>query len=107
MEVVVTFLDGNPDRPLVIGTVYNSNNMPPYLPEQPTKSTIKSRSTKKGPDGFNELRFEDLKSSEEVFFHSQKDLTIRVNETVNDRSEERRVGKECVSTCRSRWSPYY
>jgi type VI secretion system secreted protein VgrG len=84
MEVVVTFLEGNPDRPLVIGTVYNSNNMPPYLPEQPTKSTIKSRSTKKGPDGFNELRFEDLKSSEEVFFHSQKDLTIRVNETVND-----------------------
>ncbi len=84
MEVVVTFLEGNPDRPLVIGTVYNSNNMPPYLPEQPTKSTIKSRSTKKGPDGFNELRFEDLKGSEEVFFHSQKDLTIRVNETVND-----------------------
>lgn len=84
MEVVVTFLEGNPDRPLVIGTVYNSDNMPPYLPEQPTKSTIKSRSTKKGPDGFNELRFEDLKGSEEVFFHSQKDLTIRVNETVND-----------------------
>jgi len=84
MEVVVTFLEGNPDRPLVIGTVYNSDNMPPYLPEQPTKSTIKSRSTKKGPEGFNELRFEDLKGSEEVFFHSQKDLTIRVNETVND-----------------------
>lgn len=84
MEVVVTFLEGNPDRPLVIGTVYNSDNMPPYLPEQPTKSTIKSRSTKKDPEGFNELRFEDLKGSEEVFFHSQKDLTIRVNETVND-----------------------
>ncbi|MFN7662138.1 MAG: type VI secretion system tip protein TssI/VgrG [Alphaproteobacteria bacterium] len=72
-EVVVSFLEGNPDRPLVTGCVYNSDHMPPYLPEQPTKSTIKSNSSK-GGEGFNELRFEDLKNSEQIYLHAQKDL---------------------------------
>ncbi len=72
-EVVVSFLEGNPDRPLVTGCVYNSDHMPPYLPEQPTKSTIKSNSTK-GGEGFNEFRFEDLKDSEQIYLHAQKDL---------------------------------
>ncbi|GAO98014.1 phage-related baseplate assembly protein [Caedimonas varicaedens] len=83
MEVVVTFIEGNPDRPLVIGSVYNSDNMPPYLPEQPTKSTIKSRSTK-GGEGFNEFRFEDLKGSEQIYLFSQKDRDFRVKENVTD-----------------------
>lgn len=83
MEVVVTFLDGNPDRPLVIGCVYNSDNMPPYLPEQPTKSTIKSNSTK-GGDGFNEIRFDDLKGSEQLFVHAQKDMDLRTLENVTN-----------------------
>ncbi|MCX4240627.1 type VI secretion system Vgr family protein [Paraliomyxa miuraensis] len=74
MEVVVEFLDGSPDRPLVTGCVYNSANTPPYpLPAEKTKSTIKSNSSV-GGGGFNELRFEDAKGSEEVFIHAQKDM---------------------------------
>jgi len=74
MEVVVEFLDGNPDRPLVTGCVYNSANPPPYpLPGEKTKSTIKSNSSP-GGGGFNELRFEDAAGSEEVFLHAEKDL---------------------------------
>ena len=72
MEVVVAFFDGDPDRPLVVGCVYNGANEPPYpLPQERTKSTIKTQSTP-GGDGFNELRFEDAKGSEEVFLHAQK-----------------------------------
>ncbi len=74
MEVMVEFLDGNPDRPLVTGCVYNSANPPPYpLPDEKTKSTIKSNSSK-GGGGYNELRFEDAKGSEELFIHAQKDM---------------------------------
>lgn len=73
MEVVVQFLEGNPDRPLVTGCVYNAAKDLPYpLPAEKTKSTIKSQST---PDseGFNEFRFEDAAGSEEVFLHAEKD----------------------------------
>ena len=74
MEVVVNFLQGNPDRPLVVGCVYNGDNPPPYtLPQDKTKSTLKSNSST-GGDGFNELRFEDLVGSEEIFLHAQKDF---------------------------------
>jgi type VI secretion system secreted protein VgrG len=74
MEVVVEFLEGNPDRPLVTGCVYNGKNRPPYpLPDEKTKSTVKSNSSL-GGGGYNELRFEDLKGSEEVFIHAQKDM---------------------------------
>lgn len=83
MEVVVEFLDGNPDRPLVTGCVYNSQNPPPYpLPDEKTKSTIKSNSSK-GGGGFNELRFEDAKGAEEIFLHAQKDLNEKI---LNDMS---------------------
>jgi type VI secretion system secreted protein VgrG len=74
MEVVVQFLEGNPDRPLVTGCVYNGQNTPPYpLPDEKTKSTIKSNSTP-GGGGSNEIRFEDAAGSEEVYLHAQKDL---------------------------------
>jgi len=74
MEVVVSFLEGDPDRPLVTGCVYNSDAMPPYsLPEEQTVSTLKSRSSK-GGEGFNELRFEDKKGEEEVFIHAERDF---------------------------------
>ena len=74
MEVVVSFLEGDPDRPLVTGCVYNGDALPPYaLPADQTRSTIKSRSTKDG-DGFNELRFEDKKGAEEVFMHAERDF---------------------------------
>ena len=78
MEVVVHFLEGDPDQPLITGTVYNPAAMPPYtLPDEKTKSTIKSHSSK-GGGGFNELRFEDLKGSEQIFIHAEKNEDIRV-----------------------------
>lgn len=78
MEVVVDFLEGNPDRPLVVGCVYNGKNRPPYeLPAEKTKTTIKSNSSI-GGGGFNEIRFEDRASQEEVYIHAQKDMNIKV-----------------------------
>lgn len=83
-EVIVSFLEGDPDRPLITGRVYNQDNMPPYpLPTEMTKSTFKTNSSK-GGQGFNEIRFEDKKGSEQLFFHAEKDLDIRVK---NDRKE--------------------
>ncbi|RYZ17563.1 MAG: type VI secretion system tip protein VgrG [Myxococcaceae bacterium] len=71
-EVLVRFLEGNPDRPLIAGTVYNGNNPTPYaLPDEKTKSTLKSASSL-GSDGFNEFRIEDAANEEEIFFHAQK-----------------------------------
>jgi type VI secretion system secreted protein VgrG len=73
MEVVVHFRDGDPDRPLVTGCVYNGTNPTPYtLPDEKTKSTIKSNSSP-GGGGSNELRFEDKAGSEEIYGHAQKD----------------------------------
>lgn len=73
MEVVVSFLEGDPDRPLVTGCVYNADAMPPYaLPGNQATSTVKSQSTK-GGEGFNELRFNDKKGAEEVFVHAERD----------------------------------
>ncbi|HEY8091657.1 MAG TPA: type VI secretion system tip protein TssI/VgrG, partial [Polyangiaceae bacterium] len=84
-EVVIAFLEGNPDAPLVVGSVYHGQNVPPYaLPDEKTKSTIKSNSSK-GGGGFNELRFEDKKGSEEVFLQAQKDWTINV---LNDKNQK-------------------
>jgi len=83
-EVVVEFLEGNPDRPIITGCVYNANNMVPYgLPDNKTRSTIKTNSST-GGGGFNEIRFEDKAGSEEVFFQAQKDYnkTVKNNETV-------------------------
>ena len=78
-EVVVSFLEGDPDRPLIIGSVYNATHMPPYaLPANKTRSGIKSRSADGGADDFNEIRFEDKKGSEELFLHAQKDMREEV-----------------------------
>jgi type VI secretion system secreted protein VgrG len=78
MEVAVTFIDGDPDRPVVTGCLYNGQNTPPYaLPDDKTKSTIKTQSSP-GGGGFNELRFEDAAGGEEIYIHAQKDF----NETV-------------------------
>ena len=75
-EVVVEFLEGDPDRPLITGRVYNDELMPPYaLPVAMTKSTITSRSTKGGTDeNYNELTFDDEKGEELVFLHAEKNF---------------------------------
>jgi type VI secretion system secreted protein VgrG len=78
MEVIVNFLDGDPDRPVITGAVYNAAAMPPYtLPDEKTKSTLKTNSSK-GGNGFNELRIEDKKGSEQIFIHAEKNQDIRV-----------------------------
>ncbi len=82
-EVVVEFVDGDPDRPLVTGSVYNGQNPPPIdLPGAKTCSGLRSASSP-GGGGSNELRFEDAAGSEEVFLHAQKDLTIAVEHDKN------------------------
>jgi type VI secretion system secreted protein VgrG len=76
-EVIVEFLGGDPDRPIISGRVYNAAVMPPYaLPDNQTQSGIISRSTPEGDEQtFNELRFEDKKDSEQVYFHAEKDFS--------------------------------
>ena len=81
-EVVVEFLDGDPDRPLVVGTVYNDENKPPYdLPAKKNIAGIKSNSTK-GGNGYNEFSFDD-KKAEKIRMHAEKDheVVIRHAET--------------------------
>ena len=83
-EVIIEFLEGDPDQPIITGRVYNADAMPPCkLPSEKTKSTLKSNSSK-GGGGFNEIRFEDKKGDEQIFIHAEKNLDIRVK---NDRFE--------------------
>jgi type VI secretion system secreted protein VgrG len=82
--VIVEFLEGDQDQPLVTGRVYNGACMPPYdLPANATRSTLKSLSSK-GGGGFNEIRFEDKKGSEQLFVHAERDHDLRVK---NDTKE--------------------
>ena len=84
-EVLVSFLDGDPDRPIITGSVYNAEQTVPYaLPGAATKSTMKSYSSKDGPDNAgNEIRFEDKKGDEELYIHAEKDFNIVV---INDQT---------------------
>ncbi len=90
-EVIVSFLEGDPDRPIIIGSVYNGANKPPYpLPDNKTQSGIRSRSSLQGTgENFNELRFEDKKGAELLLLHAEKDQTIEVE---ND--EQHSVGHD-------------
>lgn len=77
-EVVVDFLEGDPDKPLITGRVYNDAAMPPYpLPKFKNIGTLKSNSTKGGA-GFNEIRFDDTKGEEQLFVHAEKNHDIRI-----------------------------
>jgi type VI secretion system secreted protein VgrG len=84
MEVVVTYVDGDPDRPLITGCVYNADHMPPNtLPDDPTKSTIRTHSTP-GGNGYNELTFKDAAGHEKIFMRAQHDheVIVRNDESV-------------------------
>jgi type VI secretion system VgrG family protein len=94
MEVVVSFVDGNPDCPIVTGCVYDGQNTPPYpLPAEVTKTTFKTRSSP-GTDGFNELRFEDAHGSEQVFVHAQRRMDMRIRGSLYETCGGSR--EECV-----------
>jgi type VI secretion system secreted protein VgrG len=84
-EVIVDFLDGDPDEPIITGRVYNAEQMPPYtLPANMTQAGAKTRSTKGGdPSNFNEIRFEEKKGSEQLFIHAERnqDIEVEKNET--------------------------
>lgn len=93
-EVLVEFLEGNPDRPLVTGRVYNSANQFPYaLPANKTQSGWKSRTLKGGDGNFNELRFEDKQGAEHVSLQAERDLQVLVK---ND--ETRKVQRDRKTT---------
>jgi type VI secretion system secreted protein VgrG len=111
MEVVVEFIDGDPDQPLVTGCVYNGDSRSSVaLPGEKTRSTIRTRSSP-GGGGFNELRFEDAAGSEELFVHAQRDLreTVRHDHAIDVGHDEhlaiganqtRTVGKDRTTTIR-------
>ena len=79
-EVIVSFLEGDPDRPLITGRVYNGDNKPPYAPKTFGTITTWKTNSSKGGGGFNELRFDDKKDEEQIFIHAQKNMDIRVLE---------------------------
>src|SRR5262245_33889984 len=85
-EVIVSFLEGDPDQPLITGRVYNAEQMPPYaLPANRTQSGIKSRTSMGGtPSNFNELRFEDKKGAEDIYIHAEKTWTIHVKDAESE-----------------------
>ncbi|MGQ4880703.1 type VI secretion system tip protein VgrG [Billgrantia sp. LNSP4103-1] len=91
-EVIVSFLEGDPDQPLITGRTYHAVNTPPYeLPAHKTRTVIRTQSHK--GDGFNELRFEDEAGQEQIWLHAQKDLELL---THNDRTEE--IGNDSFLT---------
>jgi len=97
-EVVVSFLEGDPDRPLIIGSVYNATHMPPFdLPAEKTLSGIRSRSEGGSSEEFNELHFEDKAGKEEIYLHAQRDLRQEIKNDRNVQIEQNdtfKVGKD-------------
>lgn len=96
-EVIVQFIDGDPDNPIVVGSVYNGTNMPPYpLPDNGTRSGILTRSSKGGSASTaNELRFEDKKGQEQIYIHAEKNMDVSIENNLSTSigaQESRTVG---------------
>lgn len=82
-EVIVDFIEGDPDQPIITGSVYNNLTMPHYeLPKYKTLTYLKTRTTPDDGKGFNELRFEDKQGKEQVFVHSQRRMDVRVRQSL-------------------------
>jgi len=100
-EVIVDFLEGDPDQPIIIGSVFNADQMPPYaLPANMTQSGIRTRSTQKGtPGNYNEILFEDKKGEELVSIHAEKDMVETVENNFTQsvggglKGDPKKVGK--------------
>jgi type VI secretion system secreted protein VgrG len=113
-EVIVDFLEGDPDRPIIIGSVWNPDQMPPYkLPDEKTKCILKTSSSLGGV-GYNEIRFEDKKGQEQIYIHAEKNVDIRSRgekmEITNGHTHlviggiDATSGKDCKADCRQLYS---
>jgi type VI secretion system secreted protein VgrG len=85
-EVIVDFLDGDPDKPIITGTVYNgTNDLPFKLPDNQTQSGVRTRSSPQGtPNNANEIRFEDMTGAEELYLQAEKDMNVLVKHDETD-----------------------
>ena len=105
-EVIVDFLSGDPDQPIVTGRVYNAEQKVPYdLPANQTQSGLKTRSTKEGDaEKFNELRFEDKKGEEQVYFHAEKnfDRVVENNDTLKVGYDKKDAGDQTIEIYNNR-----
>ena len=92
-EVVVAFFEGDPDRPFIVGGLYNEDSPPPYdLPGNQTRMGVKTRSSKGGgADNFNELRLEDKKGDELFLMHAERDMDVSVERNLNEKVDENRT----------------
>ena len=99
-EVIVEFINGDPDKPVVTGSVYNGDHKPPYkLPNDASQSGIRTHTTKDGNDKtFNELRFEDKKDNEEIYFHAERDFNrvVENNDTLKVGFEGKDKGDQTI-----------
>ena len=105
-EVIVEFEHGDPGRPIVVGRVYNGQSQPPYpLPQHKTRSVLKTLSSP-GGDGYNEIRIDDKKGAEQIFLRAEKDLDLRVKNTLKTRighDLHRTVGNEDFAEYSQDW----
>ena len=84
-EVLVMFEEGDPDQPVIVGSLFNAQEMPPYpLPEHKTKTVLFKSNSSKGGGGHNEIRFEDDSGKEQIYIHGEKDLDVRVKDAVRE-----------------------
>lgn len=101
MEVLIAFVDGDPDRPVCVGCLYNGGNPTPQtLPDERTRAVLRTRSTP-GGNGFNELSFEDAAGGEQVYLHAQRNLDVQVRNNATQRvgvDELEHVGRDRTTT---------